>query len=633
MFRSLEAIDALLDEVNNFLKLSFDQLIELYPTHSERGTADFAFDRPITGISIVEKNTYDEFTFEFIFFKSSYKNEHHFYIVHKKSGQILKTFYYNIIEEKIQLIYKELQKTQSAEECFFLIGSNIDKGNISIVLPPPPSSKKAGESKDSVVFDKKQYEKYVGILKVKDIDEYLGVATLVQTDVIITARHIVNEWSVGDLSFELFDGRSSTISGVIEDGSRTDSSRSENKADYLVLKLAIAFDFEVYPKLALLNDSDKFSLINRNQDGKIIYSHGIFDTGGYAPVSAFSCIFSAPGYSGSPYVDSRGNIFGIHIKASYTGIFAQDRTGVLFDSLLPGPMRRLAGGIESYDERKDTTEDNYFPFFSTALLVLGQTDESKPLRVTFKEGPPGRFSFEAKDRPENQRYKKVQDRIELRLRRLRDTEHKQLTDVQTRFLARADYELKANNIDIAHNIAISEMRDVLVLKMNTNLPAAKDAKENKAVEDFADAIASSDEDGEDNTKINTRTVRRKLPALVREIRVKQRQAGGMTRNDAKNLTESTRKILIILNRCSRNLMPGHSNVNSSIQDARDPHVTKVGAEYKETTISTSLARTANSFLGKTYEPKTRAYGRGRQIQSSSVDSGNDKDNAYYTPAR
>ena len=170
--------------------------------------------------------------------------------------------------------------------------------------------------------------KYVGVLKVKDTGEYLGVATLIRKNVILTARHLLNDLSLGDLLFEFSSDFSSAVLGVIEDGSDEQYGRS----DYILLQVDCYFESGIYPKLSLLSQNSKFSLIGKNQEWCLCPAQGEFETldsGIGAPVSITSRVPSDFGYCGAPYVDNQGNIFGIHLKASHGSMFDEQRTGLL----------------------------------------------------------------------------------------------------------------------------------------------------------------------------------------------------------------------------------------------------------------------------------------------------------------
>jgi len=451
-------------------------------------------------------------------------------------------------------------------------------------------------------------------------DEPISTVFLIQPDWIITARHALNLRELEDLSVRFPQTGNVAVKGVIEDGAL-------HQLDYIILKLSIPIHSRRILELTDDSMSTHLVFVGYDQNTRLKFSASSNESPGQLATVSYhqtGITFSGTPYFGLPVVPNRlinqndWKVCALHTKSSThekTGLYTQHIINTYLDSVL-----------QQLIQKKDVPQTpvlpvEFFPEFTTVLSELGEVDEGdKPLKISV-EMRDGVAFFSAEGRPRNQSALAVQKKIAERLRRL-ETAGEELTKVQETFLGRdaTDYDLQRYNIHIAHNIAISKMTETLIAKMNTPL-ASKAAilGEATATQEFADAIASSDDE---NAPEKTARVKQKLPGLVKKIRDGQKK--GMNLAAAENLASEAKKVLTVLNRRSKNLMPGHGSPNSAIGDYRDPHLVKNGQGYKETALSSLLSVTANSFFGESYEAKKN----GQQIQSSSVDSDNDPEQSY-----
>ncbi len=210
-------------------------------------------------------------------------------------------------------------------------------------------------------------------------------------------------------------------------------------------------------------------------------------------------------------------------------------------------------------------------------------------------------SFYVIKRPTNQSTPEVLKKIAKRLERLiAENPNIELTELQKLFIRKikkhAAIQLSKNNIDIAHNIAISVIMDAIVDRMNNPLD-----EEDIDANEFVDEILSTDdEDG--------------------KIRIKKFFSDLQNPNISRNeKLRQANEAIEHLNRASKNLISGYSGPNRSLQSNRDLHLIVENNEYRETPWAEEISKKADVFLKKVYLPKSRKTSDGEtEYQSSSV---------------
>lgn len=222
--------------------------------------------------------------------------------------------------------------------------------------------------------------------------------------------------------------------------------------------------------------------------------------------------------------------------------------------------------------------------------------------------------FSVAKRPGNQSTPVVTRKIAARLERLiLANQNIELTDLQVLFVEEVKGNkkpnLQINQIDIAHNIAISAIMDAMVDRMNNPL-----AQKDITAEAFVDDLVSSDDD---EAKVKVKQFFDSLRSPVISWQEKLSQANTVARR---------------LNGASKNLMPGYSSPNRSIGNNRDPHLVLNNHSFQETDNSIRLSKSADAFFNKPYRPKSRTTQKGNvEFQSSSVDE--DANTSYYIPKK
>ena len=457
--------------------------------------------------------------------------------------------------------------------------------------------------------------------KLFEAGSFVSTLLLIKDDWVITARHSINYSKPENLTAvfgdEDFDENTAIpIAGAIESG-------KSSALDYVILKL-----FKPIPEITPLvlssnNTSTSLLFVGYNESAMLQFSaNPDFNSGNFDQLRIVGYQGTGACFSGSPYFDLEGQVCGLHSCAS-----TDQKTGIYIKTIIEtnsnAPLARFIRGEDV--SNAPLLPGTFFPEFKCSTSMF-EFDERGPLKMTVESIPPA--VFEASGASNNQSNVGPKKKIAKRLERLR-TAGKTLTDVQQRFLALGgSYATKAANIQIAHNIAISAMTTALVNKMNTPIPPANEAAEIRAAEEFADAIASSDDE---NPAVARRAeIKKKLPNLVRRIRTEQKKVGGITTQTVANsLIADAKEVLTLLNGRSKNLMPGHAEVNEHlVRSHRDPHLTKTATGYEETAISARLSLAADAFFGVAHTPQPGAHGT---FASSSVNSGNVKANAYYKP--
>jgi len=204
-------------------------------------------------------------------------------------------------------------------------------------------------------------------------------------------------------------------------------------------------------------------------------------------------------------------------------------------------------------------------------------------------------------RPTNQNKLSVLKKIAARLERLiEEKPDLTLTELQKKFTEEVKknkkIDLKANGIDIAHNIAISAFKKVIVSRLNIPM-AGHDSEMSEVANDI---LSTEDGEGKKTTKEFFDSL--SDPNLTSMEKMK-----------------SADKILKYINRASRNLIPGHSSTNRSIRDNRDPHCIKKVNEFVEIPKSKKISESF-AVVQPQYVPKARKTKDGRiESQSSSID--------------
>lgn len=458
--------------------------------------------------------------------------------------------------------------------------------------------------------------------KLFDAGSFVSTLFLIKDDWVITARHSVNYSKPENLTVmfgnEDFDENTAIpIAGAIESG-------KSSALDYVILKLSKPIP-EVTPLVLSSNNTSTSLLFVGYNEGAVLQfsANPDFNSGNFDQLKVVGYQGTGACFSGSPYFDLEGHVCGLHSCAS-----TDQKTGIYIKTIIEtnsnAPLARFIRGEDV--SNAPLLPGTFFPEFKCSTSMF-EFDERGPLKMTVASIPPA--VFEASGASNNQSNVGAKKKIAKRLERLR-TAGKTLTDVQQRFLAvGGSYKIPANeNIQIAHNIAISAMTTALISKMNTAILPANEAAEIAAAEEFADAIASSDD--EDPAVPRRAKIKEKLPNLVRKIRTEQKKAGGITTlTVANSLIADAKEVLTLLNGRSKNLMPGHAEVNEHlVRSHRDPHLTKTATGYEETVISARLSLAADAFFGVAHTPQPGAHGT---FASSSVDSGNVKANAYFKP--
>jgi hypothetical protein len=169
--------------------------------------------------------------------------------------------------------------------------------------------------------------------------------------------------------------------------------------------------------------------------------------------------------------------------------------------------------------------------------------------------------------------------------------------------------LKTNKIEIAHNISIGFFK-----KEFANLLNQRNLIDISNGDEFAEEILSTDDEDITNFHNFLGTV-------------KNAELTPIVINSTLNFINA---FLTRLNRASKNLMPGHSSPNRSIQENRDPHTIKRDGRHEETEISKKITTKTNKFFLNRAEPNSRYVDGSIQYQSSSVHES--FGSAWFTPA-
>ncbi len=215
-------------------------------------------------------------------------------------------------------------------------------------------------------------------------------------------------------------------------------------------------------------------------------------------------------------------------------------------------------------------------------------------------------------RPSNQSGQEVLKKIAGRLERLiKENPDLELTKLQALFVKKlredGTIELAPNKIDIAHNLAISMIKQAIADRANHPLSSEK------YEELITNIITTEAEDDKD-------FVREFFQGLLDpSITLKEKMA-------------NADKVVERLNRASKNLIPAHRSSNRSVSSNRDPHmVQKKGKDhYVETPMSVKLSKSFVKVLHGPYEPKIRYGADGKkEYQSSSIC--NKPRDSWYSP--
>lgn len=213
-------------------------------------------------------------------------------------------------------------------------------------------------------------------------------------------------------------------------------------------------------------------------------------------------------------------------------------------------------------------------------------------------------------RPTNQSEQPVLEKIAARLERLiKENPDLELTKLQALFVQKirddGHIPLLANKIDIAHNLAISMIKQAIANRANHPLSAAN-------YEELVNNIITTEED--DDKKFVREFFQGLLDPSV----------------SLKDKMQDADKVVDRLNRASKNLFPAHSSSNRSVSSNRDPHLVKKKNRYIETPISEKLSKSFDKFLRASYEPKVRYGADGKkEYQSSSIC--NKPKESWYSP--
>ncbi len=355
--------------------------------------------------------------------------------------------------------------------------------------------------------------------KLFDAGSFVSTLFLIKDDWVITARHSVNYSKPENLTVmfgdEDFDESIAiAVSGAIEGGRKFG-------LDYVILKLSTP---AVNIKPLILNtgnSSTSLLFVGYNQEAILQFStNPDFNLGNLDQLRIVGYQGTGACFSGSPYFDLDGQVCGLHSCAS-----TDQKTGIYIETIIEanvdGPLACLIRGDDV--SNKPLLPGQFFGKFRSETARF-EYDERGHLDMSVDMSS-GKAVFSATGAPNNQAQVAPKQRIATRLNRL-STSGKILTSVQESFLAiGGNYATPAaTNIQIAHNIAISAIRAALVNKLNTLISTANEAAEMKATCDFADAIASSDDESPAVAK--RPEIKKKLPKLIRRIRTEKKKPEG-----------------------------------------------------------------------------------------------------------
>lgn len=194
-------------------------------------------------------------------------------------------------------------------------------------------------------------------------------------------------------------------------------------------------------------------------------------------------------------------------------------------------------------------------------------------------------------------------------------EETELTKLQKKFTAHLeelekDYKRADDFIDIAHGIAIHAIIEYFVYMLNR--PKKLDIKKTTA---FIDDICSSESDEDDKG-------RGVVQAFLQAIK-----DGSL---DTEKLLEKANNIILMLNRCTRNLNIGDASTNRAIQSKEDPSVVAVKGK-DEVKLCDHYKKIKKSFdkIYDGYLAHTAKHTDGKTLIMSSSAPGNRKGHRAY----
>lgn len=455
-------------------------------------------------------------------------------------------------------------------------------------------------------------------------ENVLSTCFLISNQHILTARHSVNHQQFSLLSV-LFVGKDGAeirgLTSITESGANFG-------LDYIIFELADPIMSITPLRLTAENQSSSLLFMGYQYDHGLVFSSFINPNPGGLAIVGYQ--ETSPSLSGSPYISLDKLVCGLHTRSSL-----EAKTGLYLARILAEHPASVVGMFirnESIENIIPLEFSGTFAEYTGIIRELGEFDEG---RLKFSVDKNAVVSYEG--RHDNQSDAVPRRKIRKRLENLALTlmPSETLTQVQKDYLAlKDDADLGQAGIHIAHNISFQSMCRGFVDVINTPLSAAeiasgKELAELKAFSDFAEEIASSDD--ETTPARRGGQVKKNVPQLVREIRAAQKNTGGhLDQKTCEALTAKVSQVTRALNRKSKNLMPGDGSANSSIQAHTDPHLVKTATGYRETAQSASLAAKAAICFGPSFFTVKRSQD-GKMVQSSSVNCGGDFEKAYYKP--
>jgi hypothetical protein len=233
---------------------------------------------------------------------------------------------------------------------------------------------------------------------------FISTAVVIAQNTIITARHCVNGCRLNELTFVDTKFGELYSLGLLEDGSIIDE-------DYVIFRLFFignpSFNLHVSP-LEISNDYPT------NGEWLVCFGYalqfvsylqyvtmGRYDaTDQNAPLKLVTHATTQAGFSGAPYINSKGEIIGIHLKTTHEILFAGERTGLLFANLIDPLgfsnsssswiLTQLinASHFKIQDVSLETmTGDEFFDEFSTLVERFLETEEGLKRNFLFGNTP------------------------------------------------------------------------------------------------------------------------------------------------------------------------------------------------------------------------------------------------------
>ncbi len=222
----------------------------------------------------------------------------------------------------------------------------------------------------------------------------IATATILAKNTIICARHSVNEYALGQLSF--FYKNTYYRLKLLEDGSLFDE-------DYIIFRVITAPQTSIMTNLRISTDLPAngshilcMGILASQTNGGLCVTMSIYNTFslGSSITLDLPQFHTDEGFSGAPYIDAKGQLLGIHLKTTNQTLFLGERTGLSLANLryLNYGNNLIAACITGclnvstipYDNMQD---DEIFDEFSTLVAELSQTEEGDKRKYLFGNTP------------------------------------------------------------------------------------------------------------------------------------------------------------------------------------------------------------------------------------------------------